>query len=77
MFPVQTLAPSSRLDAANLHQRLLDRGVATVLHQPRQGAAPRLSLLITARHRIAEIDAAIDALADAVARPAALLRGTT
>lgn len=77
MFPVQTLAPSSGLDAAELHLRLLDRGVATVLHQPRPGAGPRVSLLITARHRIAEIDAAIDALADAVARPAALLRGAT
>lgn len=77
MFPVQTLAPVPGLEATELHRLLDARGVRAVLQRPRAGVGPRLTLLITARHRVAEIDAAIDALADAAARPAGLLRGVT
>lgn len=76
LFPVQTLAQPRALDPAVLHQLLLERGVRTVLHRLRPPAGPRLSLLITARHDVAEIDAAVDALAAATAVPARQLGGT-
>jgi 8-amino-7-oxononanoate synthase len=76
LFPVQTLEPARALDSVALHGSLLERGVRTVLHRPRAAAGPRLSLLITARHHFAEIDAAVDALADATALPARGLGGT-
>jgi len=67
LFPVQTLAPSAALDPAALHALLLERGVRAVLHRPRPGGRARLSFLITARHRFAEIDRAVDVLAAATA----------
>src|SRR5262249_14370871 len=70
LFPVQTLAPAAALDPVAVHAQLLDRGVRTVLHRPRPGGRPRIGFLITARHRVAEIDRAVDALAAATARPA-------
>jgi 8-amino-7-oxononanoate synthase len=70
LFPMQTLSLSPMLDATVLHRRLLDRRVAAVLHRPRSTSPPLLSLLITARHRFAEIDAAIDALAESIVAPA-------
>jgi 8-amino-7-oxononanoate synthase len=75
LFPVQTLAPSAALDPAALHALLLERGVHTVLHRPRPGSRARLSFLITARHRFAEIDRAVDVLASATAWRARRLGG--
>jgi 8-amino-7-oxononanoate synthase len=65
LFPVQTLEPSPRLDAVNLHERLLQQGVRTVLHRARNGDGVRLSFLVTARHLSEEIDIAVNALAGA------------
>lgn len=67
LFPVQTLPAIAGVDPAFLHLLLLERGVKTVLHRPHNGAAPRVSLLITARHRRSELDAAAEALAHAIA----------
>ncbi len=56
-FPVQTLVSD---DAQRLHARLLEMGVRTVLRDP--GRTRRLTFLITARHRPADVDQALDAL---------------
>ncbi len=66
LFPVQTLAPACRLDAASLHEWLLRAGVRRVLHRARNGHGMRVSFLITARHLPQEIDLAVDALAEAL-----------
>jgi 8-amino-7-oxononanoate synthase len=63
LFPVQTLELGG--GAADLHARLLERGVRTVLH-----GGPRLSFLITARHTRADVDQALAALAHSAARSA-------
>lgn len=70
LFPVQTLTAARTLDPVAVHQLLLERGVRTVLHRPRPAAGPRLSFLITARHHLGDIDAAVNALAGAAACPA-------
>jgi 8-amino-7-oxononanoate synthase len=63
LFPVQTLAPSHRLDAAALYRRLMALGVRTVLRRAGGGADARISFLITVRHTPEEIDRAPGALA--------------
>ncbi|MGH8035050.1 MAG: aminotransferase class I/II-fold pyridoxal phosphate-dependent enzyme, partial [Lysobacterales bacterium] len=57
LFPVQTLRPVPELNAATLHDRLLQCGIRTALHR-----GPRISFLITARHKPSDIDGAADAL---------------
>jgi 8-amino-7-oxononanoate synthase len=63
LFPVQTLAPSKRWSATALHEALLRMGVRTVVHRDRHGRGARLSLLITAGHRPADIDYAVSCVA--------------
>jgi 8-amino-7-oxononanoate synthase len=65
-FPVQTLPSLSEVDPFALHQRLLGRGVRTVLHRPRCGRGARVSLLITALHSSASVDAAVEAIGQSV-----------
>ena len=65
LFPVQTLKLTPAVDAIALHDRLLERGIKTVLHHGRNGTGPRVSFIITARHSMTEIDRAVIALADA------------
>lgn len=70
LFPVQTLKPVSRLDPDILHTRLLRQGIRTVLHRAhdsRQGA--QISFILTTRHRSADIDRAVTALAYAADLP--------
>lgn len=62
MFPVQTLSAVSSHGIVPLHRALLGRGIHTVLQQLRNGRTPRLSFILTARHRDADIDAAIDVI---------------
>jgi 8-amino-7-oxononanoate synthase len=64
LFPVQTLAPASKADAARLHERLLHQGVRTVLRRALLGHGLRLSFVITARHTPESIDSAIAALTE-------------
>lgn len=59
-FPVQTLALSSELDPAELHSGLLRDRVRAVLHRTHEDRTPRLSFLITAKHRAEEIDRAVE-----------------
>ena len=61
-FPVQTIAGISGHTALTIHQRLLKQGVRTVLHRGLGQGGPRLSWLITARHRLAELDQAVESL---------------
>jgi 8-amino-7-oxononanoate synthase len=74
LFPVQTLSPMSKRDAAALHRRLLRLGVRAVLHQARCGRGAGVSFLITTLHSPVAIDRAAEVLGQAVrlaASPAA------
>jgi 8-amino-7-oxononanoate synthase len=62
LFPVQTLAPASKAETVRLYERLLHKGVRTVLRGARHGQDPRLSFVITARHTPEAIDRAVSAL---------------
>jgi 8-amino-7-oxononanoate synthase len=66
LFPVQSLVPVAAVSQTQLHRQLLERGMRTVLHRPRCVNGPRISFLITARHRTSDIDAAVEALAGAL-----------
>lgn len=74
IFPVQTLAPASGSDAQRLHERLLHRGVRTVLRRALQGHGTCVSFVITARHTPASIDNAIRTLAE-ISTPVLTPRG--
>lgn len=63
LFPVQTLTAPGGYDAMQLHEPLQKLDIQAVLHRPRPGQKPRLSFIINARHRRADLDAAVGALA--------------
>lgn len=67
LFPVQTLKLTPHRVTIELHRRLREHGIATVLHRDRNGSGPRLSFIVTARHCRSEIDRAVTALAIALA----------
>jgi 8-amino-7-oxononanoate synthase len=67
LFPVQSISPTRGDEPASLHKRLLRAGVRTVLWQPHGAASQRLAFIVTARHRLEHIDAAADALVQAMA----------
>ena len=66
LFPVQTLRLRPAEVAIDVHGRLRDDGIETVLHRDRSGSGPRLSFIFTVRHRRGEIDRAVAALAHAL-----------
>lgn len=59
LFPVQTISAVSGARASQLHQRLLAKGVKTVLHRGTERQEARISFLINARHGTDEIDFAV------------------
>jgi 8-amino-7-oxononanoate synthase len=65
LFPVQTLRPI-RVSASTLHARLMDLGIRTVVIRCCRGLAARLALLITALHRLSDIDRAVEAVGHAI-----------
>jgi len=65
LFPVQTLRLPAELDYSQAYRHLLRLGVRAILRRGCDGG-PRLSLIITARHREDEIDRAVKAVAAAV-----------
>jgi 8-amino-7-oxononanoate synthase len=67
LFPVQTLRLRPADAAIDVHDRLRDGGIETVLNRDRNGSGPRLSLIFTVRHRRGEIDRVVAALANALA----------
>ena len=62
LFPVQTLVAASGLDLMQVHGRLLQSGIRSVLRRSRHSASPCLSLLITARRTIAQLNWTVDTL---------------
>jgi 8-amino-7-oxononanoate synthase len=64
-FPVQTIANITDAAARQIHRRLRSQGIETVLHCG-HGRGARLSLIITALHRPAQIDQVAEALAQAL-----------
>jgi len=58
LFPIQTLWLPYERDTEQLHRRLLDRGLRTVLRRGCDGR-PSVSLVITTRHRPEEIEHAV------------------
>ena len=70
LFPVQTLKLTPNVDAIALHERLLEHGIKAVLHQGRNGTGPQISFIITARHRMTDIERATMTLAMNLAVPA-------
>jgi 8-amino-7-oxononanoate synthase len=74
LFPVQTLdcAIAKGRGAWALHRELLERGVRAVLHGAPE---PRLSFIITARHRAADIDEAADQVFRCLNHVQARMRG--
>jgi 8-amino-7-oxononanoate synthase len=67
LFPVQTLRLRPAEIAIDVHERLRDNDIETVLHRDRSGSGPRVSFIFTARHRRSEIDRAVMALANTLA----------
>ena len=65
IFPVQTLAGPAQLNWPQLHERLLQLGLRTVLHQNHGTQKARISFIITALHALNHIDDAVDALIQA------------
>jgi 8-amino-7-oxononanoate synthase len=68
LFAVQPLKLPAGVDARAIYQALLGRGVRPVLHRDSGNGGPRISFVLTARHRLSEIDCALEILADALAR---------
>lgn len=62
LFPVQTLADTAQLDLLQIHERLLQSGIRSVLHRNHALTEARLSFIITALHPYNQIDDAVDAL---------------
>jgi 8-amino-7-oxononanoate synthase len=65
-FPVQALATPDLDGAWAVHRTLLGQGVHTVVQRPRCRRGAYVTLIVTARHRLSEIDRAAAALARAV-----------
>jgi 8-amino-7-oxononanoate synthase len=65
LFPVQTLTADPRLDPVSLYARLRQQGISTVLRQGKIQQPPLLTFVLTARHRRADLDRAVAALARA------------
>jgi len=75
LFPVQTLTPLPELNAGVLHECLLRLGVRTVLRRSHNGNGPRISFLLTVRHRLQDIDRAVAALTYAIGAMGASAHG--
>jgi len=67
MFPVQTLRLAPQLDAEQIHHRLLELQICGVLHRSQSHSGAALSFVITTRHRLADIERLVHALADIAA----------
>lgn len=66
LFPVQSFGGLSFSGIRAVHRRLLQSGVRTVLARSRHDSSARVNFLVTARHTTADIDRAVEQLADAV-----------
>jgi len=66
LFPMQTLKPIYGLDARVLHERLLRKGVRTLLQAGRNENEARVGFVLNARHQLGDIDRAVEALCECV-----------
>jgi 8-amino-7-oxononanoate synthase len=65
LFPVQTLRPAG-IAAPVLHERLLGLGIRTIVVRRSREFGARIAFLITALHRLSDIDLAIEAIGRAL-----------
>jgi 8-amino-7-oxononanoate synthase len=65
LFPVQTLRPAG-IAAAVLYERLLGLGIRTIMVRRGRAVGARVAFLITALHRLSDIDLAIEAIGRAL-----------
>lgn len=68
LSPVRNLALPARTDPVDLHRRLREAGIETVLRQGRCRPGPLLTFLLRADHTPEEIERAVDTLARLVQR---------
>jgi 8-amino-7-oxononanoate synthase len=74
LFPVQPLrlpgdmGAMGTMDVRRLYRRLLERGVQPVLHREAGGRNSRISFVLSARHRLSEIDYAVASVAEELGR---------
>ena len=61
-FPVQAITLPTVTRAVEVHRRLLEQGVQSVLARPRCRTGVDLTFIVTARHRPIDIDQAAEAL---------------
>ena len=66
LFPVQAFGGLSFSGMRAVHRRLLQSGVRTVFARSRHDSSAQVNFLVTARHTTADIDRAVEQLADAV-----------
>ncbi len=66
LFPVQTLEAFPGVNTIRLYRHLLTGGIRTILRKDCNGQDPRISFVITTRHRPEEIDCALEVLAKAI-----------
>jgi 8-amino-7-oxononanoate synthase len=66
LFPIQGAGPFTLSAARRVHSSLHRRGVATVLQQPRCGRGALVSFVVTAAHRVSDIERALGALRGAI-----------
>jgi 8-amino-7-oxononanoate synthase len=66
LFPMQILKPSHGIDGRTLHERLLRKGVRTILQAGRNENEARVSFVLSARHQFGDIDRAVQALCECV-----------
>ena len=66
LFPMQTLQPIHGIDGRALHERLWNKGVHTLLQRGDKHGEARLSFVLNARHRLGDIDRAVQALCECV-----------
>jgi len=66
LFPVQPLRLPGNTNARALYQALHGRGVRTVLHRDSGDGYSLISFVLTARHRLSEIDSAVNMSTDAL-----------
>lgn len=66
VFPVQTIKTAARVKSQMLHARLLSFGVKCIYYSGFNGHDTGVSLLITARHKLKDIDRLLNALASAM-----------
>lgn len=63
LFPVQPVTNAFGADAHHLFTGLLESGIRTVLARPSGAGSAQVVFIVTARHRLDEIDRALEALA--------------